>query len=67
MQKRKQCVLKQRKTVGSSRRNILLHKVRRKILRRNNAFFLTKQESQAPEIHQQAALEQRDNKPMLLA
>lgn len=48
MQKRKQSVLKQRKTVGSSRRNILLQKVRRKILRRNNAFFLTKQDHGEP-------------------
>ena len=44
MQKRKQNVLKQRKTAWTSRRNILLQKVRRKILRRNNAFFLTKQD-----------------------
>ena len=44
MQKRKQSVIKQRKNVWSSRRNILLQKVRRKILRRNNAYFLTKQD-----------------------
>ena len=41
MQKRKHCVSKSRKTACSSRRNILLQKVRRKILRRNNAYFLT--------------------------
>ncbi|MGO4999020.1 hypothetical protein [Oceanisphaera sp. W20_SRM_FM3] len=44
MQKRKNRVLKQRKTVGSSRRNILLQKVRRKILRRNNTYFLSSQD-----------------------
>ena len=59
MQKRKQSVLKQRKTVWTSRRNILLQKVRRKILRRNNAYFLIKQDhwehtspvEQQPEQH----------------
>ena len=44
MQKRKQSVLKQRKTVWSSRRNILMKKVQRKILRRNHAHFLFMQD-----------------------
>ncbi|WP_157420013.1 hypothetical protein [Oceanisphaera avium] len=51
MQKRKQNVIKQRKTVWASRRNILMRKVRHKILRRNHAYFLTMTEhncAQAP-------------------
>lgn len=44
MQKSKHSVLRQRKTACSSRRNILLQKIRRKILRRNNAYFLACQD-----------------------
>lgn len=46
MQKRKLGVLKQRKSLAVSRRNILVQKVRRKILRRNHAYFLTCQDHQ---------------------
>ncbi|MBU3823738.1 MAG: hypothetical protein H9917_02805 [Candidatus Oceanisphaera merdipullorum] len=48
MQKRKQSVLKKRKTVWSSRRNILMKKVKRKILRRNHAHFLFMQDHGEP-------------------
>ncbi|MBM7454540.1 hypothetical protein HNR62_000369 [Oceanisphaera litoralis] len=42
MLKRRRALLKQRKPASwSPRRKILLQNVRRKVLRRNNAFFLT--------------------------
>lgn len=44
MQKSKHSVSRPRKTTCSSRRNILLQKIRRKILRRNNAYFLACQD-----------------------
>jgi hypothetical protein len=42
MLKRRRALLKQRKPAGwSPRRKILMQDLRRKILRRNNAYFLT--------------------------
>ncbi len=48
MLKRRRAVLKQRKPASwSHRRKILLQDVRRKILRRNNAYFLTPVDSKS--------------------